>query len=350
MGYTPLGVPKNADKPDRLWLHILLFGLTVVSTMLAGAAWASHDPNELSNLQHGVTYSVLLLAFLSAHEFGHYFAARYHGVRVTLPFYIPMPLLWLMPFGTMGALIRIKDRITRRDVLFDVGVAGPLAGFVVCCAILIYGFANLPTFDYLTTIHPEYATPADIPSGGMTFGDNLLFSWFRSVVVPQGAFVPPMNEIYHYPFLCVGWFGLFVTALNMMPFGQLDGGHVLTALIGRRQRSIATVLWWVMFTAGVMALMGSVRLALLEPSPEAWVVALQRWLLPVLDRIQDHAPWLYMAGDMWLFWALLIRLVIKIPHPSMDDPQPLSPTRQLVGWLAIAILFLSFTPRPIFMG
>jgi membrane-associated protease RseP (regulator of RpoE activity) len=350
MGYTPLGVPKNADKPDRLWLHALLFGLTIVSTMLAGAAWASRDPNELSNITHGVTYSVLLLTFLSAHEFGHYFAARVHGVRVTLPFYIPMPLLWLMPFGTMGALIRIKERITRRDVLFDVGVAGPLAGFVVCCGILGYGFANLPDFTYLTTIHPEYATPADIPSTGMTFGENLLFAWFRSTFAPQGVFVPPMNEIYHYPFLCVGWFGLFVTALNMLPFGQLDGGHVLTALIGRRQRNVATILWWVMFGAGVMAMMGSVRMALLEPSPEPWVIALQQWFLPVLERINTVAPWLFKAGDMWLFWALLIRLVIKIPHPSMDDPQPLSPTRRVVGWLAMAILLLSFTPRPIFMG
>jgi len=350
MGYTPLTVPRHAERPDRLWLHALLFVLTFGSTMMAGAAWTSHDPNEISNVVHGFTYAALLMFFLSSHEFGHYFAARIHGVRVTLPFFIPMPLLWLMPFGTMGALIRIKDRIQQRAALFDIGIAGPLAGFVVCCGILAYGFATVPPFDYLVQIHPEYAVTGVVPSGGMSFGETLIFAAFRDVFAPAGAYIPPMNEVYHYPFLCVGWFGLFVTALNLLPFGQLDGGHILASLIGRRQAIVGRVLWWVLFGAGFFALAGSVRLLLDEPSPEGWVIGLQQTLLPVLDAIYAHAPWMYQAGELWLFWALLVRFVVKVEHPPVADPQPLSPMRTLLGWLSFVIFIVCFSPRPIFIA
>src|SRR5262249_53972272 len=154
---------------------------------------------------------------------------------VTLPFFIPVPPFTINPFGTMGAVIRIKSPWTSKRSLFDIGIAGPLAGLIVTIIILAVGMATLPGKEYLYTVHPDYRTMAKLPSDGFTLGSSLFFSWVRHLA-PHGAFVPPMNEIYHYPFLCVGWFGLFVTALNLIPVGQLDGGHILYALVGQHRQ------------------------------------------------------------------------------------------------------------------
>ncbi len=349
MGYTPVSgeaLPR-VGKRSPMWLHALLFVLTFASTMLAGTAWIGQNWLEVTNITHGLTYAVLLMLFLSAHEFGHYIAARRHGVDVSLPYFIPMPLLWLLPFGTMGAVIRTRQAIPSRTVLFDIGVAGPLAGFVVCLAILAVGFATLPPIDYLYQIHPEYRMNGMLTTG-MYFGDTIVFSVMRSVFAQGASFIPPMNEIYHYPFLCVGWFGLFVTALNMLPFGQLDGGHVLYALVGERQFRVARILWWCLFVAGMLSLLGVVQELLSEPSPEGFVIWLQHSILPALDAMKRTIPWIFTLGDGWLIWAILIRFVIRIPHPPVADDVPLSRTRKIVGWFAIVVLIVSFTPRMIY--
>ena len=327
--------------PQRYWLHGLLFVLSFASTMLAGAQWAGLAPseyNEITNWGVGLTYALLIMTFLTAHEFGHYIAARIHGVDATLPFYIPMPLIL---FGTMGAVIKTRSPIPNRRVLFDIGVAGPIAGFVVCLVILAIGFINVPPMESIYAIHPEYERTGFIPTSGMYFGDMFLFSFFRDVFVGQGAWSPPMNEVYHYPFLCVGWFGLFVTALNLAPFGNLDGGHVVYALLGgKKQRLIARSLWWPLFSLGVLSMVGVLDAILREPSPNGFVIWLQNVIGTPLSAMVDLVPWLFTIGEGWLLWALLIRFFIKIDHPELGDDEPLSRNRKIVGWASMLILVL----------
>jgi membrane-associated protease RseP (regulator of RpoE activity) len=350
MGYTPIAPEGIQRTPARssLWLHALLFVASFVCTMFAGAQWLMKDITEITNATYGITYALLIMSFLTAHEFGHYIAARKHGVDASLPYFIPMPFLNMLPFGTMGAVIRTRSPIRSRAVLFDIGVSGPLAGFVVCLIILAVGFLTLPPKEYLYSIHPEYMNLGGaIPTTGMYFGDTLTFSAFRALFADRG-FIPPMNEMYHYPFLCVGWFGLFVTALNMLPFGQLDGGHVLYALVGPWQHRIARGLWWTLFLAGVLSLLGEVQQALIGVPEDPLTLWLQQHLSPVLDPMVAQAPWLFALGSGWLMWALLIRFFIKIPHPVIEDPTPLSSGRAIVGWIAIAVLVLCFAPTSIY--
>ncbi|MCX6139313.1 MAG: site-2 protease family protein [Candidatus Kapabacteria bacterium] len=331
----------------RVLLHAGLFVATFVTCMMAGAQWMMKDPFVIENWSFGLTYALLVMSFLATHEFGHYFAARWHGIDATLPYFIPVPST-VMPFGTFGAVIRTKSPLQTRNALFDVGVSGPLAGFVVCMVILIVGIVTLPGPEYLYGIHPTYATLKEIPASGMTFGDTLLFSslrWAFSGIVT----LPPMNEIYHYPFLCVGWFGLFVTALNMLPFGQLDGGHVLYALLGKKQHAVARVLWWILFAFAIFSMLNIVYVLLAEPYAEPWIMWLQTNIYPQLGRMIETTPWLFHMGELWIFWMFLVRFVIKIDHAEIPDPAPLSPGRQVVGWLSIVMLIVSFSPRAIFI-
>ncbi len=162
MGYTNLQPPQqNYTSPEyeyarrrSSWvLPLGLFILTLFSTLMAGAAWAGQNFLEVTTWVSGVQYSLLILTFLASHEFGHYFAAKYHGVDATLPYFIPVPPLFL-PFGTAGAVIRTQSPIMSRKALFDIGVAGPIAGFVMCVIFLVIGFMTLPSQDFLFQIHP----------------------------------------------------------------------------------------------------------------------------------------------------------------------------------------------------
>ena len=337
--------PRQRKHKDRYWLHAFLFVLTFLSTMAAGAAWAGANPAEITNWGTGLTYALLILTFLSAHEFGHYIAARIHGVDATLPFYIPMPLIL---FGTMGAVIKTRSPIPNKRVLFDIGVSGPLAGFVVCLVILAIGFATLPSYEFIYGIHPEYRTLDGIPKTGMYFGDMVLFNVMGSLFY-QGGFWPPMNEVYHYPFLCVGWFGLFVTALNLAPFGNLDGGHVLYAMVGKWQHYAARVLWWVLFTFGVLSLFGMLNTLLEQPSANSFVIFFQRAFGDPLHSVVSTFPWLFRAGEGWLLWALFIRFLIGVEHPAVPDPEPLDRTRMIIGWGSILILMLSMPTEIIYI-
>ncbi len=327
--------------PDRYWLHALLFLLTFGSTMMAGAQWAGLPADqftEITNWGVGFTYALLIMTFLTAHEFGHYIAARLHGVDATLPYYIPMPFIL---FGTMGAVIRTRTPIPNRRVLFDIGVAGPLAGFVVCLVILGFGFTHLPPMESIYAVHPEYRSLGAIPETGMYFGNTILFAFFRNVFGQVAGWIPPMNEFYHYPFLNVGWFGLFVTALNLAPFGNLDGGHVLYALVGGRwQRRVARVLWYVLFILGVLSLLGMIDSYLRIPSPNGFVVFLQSLIGEPLAWAVDQAPLLFSVGEGWLLWALLIRFVIKVDHPEIPGEEGLDLKRKVIGWAAMLILVL----------
>jgi membrane-associated protease RseP (regulator of RpoE activity) len=339
-------------KKDKLWLHALLFVATCVSCIVAGTVWAAKDPLDVSNWQYGITYAVLIVSFLTAHEFGHYFAARYHKVEATLPFYIPMPLLFAPFFGTLGAVIRTRSAIPNRKVLFDIGVSGPIAGFVMCLLFLIIGFMTLPGKEYLYSIHPEYLSQGgQIPTFGLLFGDTLLYHFLEAVFAKPFAFIPPMNEMYHYPFLCVGWFGLFVTSLNLLPMGQLDGGHITYAMFGAKvQGIIARVLWVLMIIIGGGAFYEMAFRYFHIDRPEQLYTFLQTVLLPVLYFLKTYVPWLFLGWSGWLLWALIIKFFVKFDHPPVEDNAPLDTKRMVIGWLAILIFVVSFCYNGIYEG
>ncbi len=348
----PASAAADLPKPtgSRLVINIALFILTFISTIIAGTAWAVKNPWEIENWQYGVMYGSLLMLFLTAHEFGHYIAARRHGVLASLPYFLPMPLIFLSPFGTFGAFIRTKSPILSRRALFDIGASGPLAGFVVCLAILITGLLTLPPIDYLYAIHPDYmVSGGTMPQLGLRFGDTLLLPALQAIFASPSGFMPPMNEIYHYPFLCVGWFGMFVTALNMLPFGQLDGGHILYAMFGKHQRRIASVAWWLIVALGMGGVFGELSEILKTNSPDTFYTFLQSVLSPVFEAIRRIAPWYFEGWNGWLFWAAIGRLLIKLPHPPVEDDAPIGIKRMILGWLAILAFVLSFSYNGIIM-
>jgi membrane-associated protease RseP (regulator of RpoE activity) len=318
---------------QRIWLHLSLFLLTLYSTTLAGVVWLGKDPFELTNFHFGLEYSLLLLLFLSAHEFGHFIAARIHGVDVTLPYYIPFPGMMMgfpVNFGTFGAVIRTRQRIPSRSIIFDIGVAGPIAGFVVCVIILAVGFATLPGTEYLQSIHPGYPLVQGIPGSQLFFGKTLLYSFMEKMFANPHGFIPPMSEMYHYPLLCVGWFGLFVTALNLLPVGQLDGGHLMYGLFPRRIHriiGIATVCFLALLSLPeiILQLAGNPT-----PSYLAW---LEQIAIP--------------GGSSWIFWVIMILFIIKLRHPAPVDESPMDLKRKIIGVLTIIIFVLSFTPSPL---
>jgi membrane-associated protease RseP (regulator of RpoE activity) len=318
---------------QRIWLHLSLFILTLYSTTLAGVAWRGYDPFELTNFGYGLEYSLLLLLFLSSHEFGHFIAARIHGVDVTLPYYIPFPgaMMGIMPnFGTFGAVIRTRQRIPSRSIIFDIGVAGPIAGFIVCIIILAIGFATLPGIEYLQAIHPDYPLMPIRAGGELYFGKTLLYSFMEKVFANGSGYIPPMSEMYHYPMLCVGWFGLFVTALNLLPVGQLDGGHLMYGMFSKRVHRIIGIT-----AASILALLSIPELIISLagdslPKSLAW-----------LDRIAIP------GGSSWIFWVVMIVFVIKFRHPAAIDESPMDMKRKIIGILTIIVFVLSFTPSPI---
>ncbi|MGH2574209.1 MAG: site-2 protease family protein [Ignavibacteria bacterium] len=300
------------------FVNIILFILTFFTTTLAGVGWFNLDPYNLKNFPLGLTYSVLILFVLTCHEFGHYFAAKLHKVETTLPFYIPFPFLFLNPFGTMGAVIRMRSPSRTRKALFDIGIAGPVAGFIATLGILIWGLTHLPPLEYIYQIHPEYQVTG-IPTSGFSFGQTLLYWGLGELFAGSpDVFLPPMNEIYHYPFLCVGWFGLFITALNLLPVGQLDGGHITYALLGEKHKVVARIFFGIILLMGLMGLL-----------PFAGINFLANYGL-----------------FNWLIWSLLIFFVIRIDHPPIDDPEPVDFKRKLWGVFGLFMFVTSFTPAP----
>lgn len=328
-------------------IPLILFLITVGTTTIAGTSWAGKSYFEITNWQYGITYSLLLMAFLSAHEFGHYFASRYHKVDASLPYFLPMPFVLLSPFGTFGAFIKTREPISNRKALFDIGVAGPLAGFAVCLVILIIGMTNLPSKDYLYSIHPEYMmNGGEIVSHGLYFGTTLLYEFFASIFVRPGEFLPPMNEIYHYPFLCVGWFGMFVTALNMLPIGQLDGGHIIYAMFGKHQRIISRVFWWMLLVIGMGSL---VELALVFLEKQVYYFAPESGILDVFAWLKTHGKWYFELWNGWLFWVIVTRFIMKLNHPPTQYSQPIGRNRMIVGYISIVIFILSFSLKGIYI-
>jgi membrane-associated protease RseP (regulator of RpoE activity) len=232
-----------------------------------------------------LSFSFPLLAILFAHEMGHYLMCRRYGIDASPPYFIPFPSL----VGTMGAFIRIREPFRTKTQLFDVGVAGPIAGFVVALPILVYGMAH------------TRVNPGPIEGGTLIFHYPLLVTILQKLLL--GSTFTSMDVIEH-PAFVAGWFGLFVTALNLVPIGQLDGGHALYAIAGRHTRKI---------------------------------------VLPLLAVVVGLG--FKFAG--WWFWAALL-LIMGIRHPRLvDEDAPLDPRRKAVAAVILAMFVLCFTPIPI---
>jgi membrane-associated protease RseP (regulator of RpoE activity) len=319
----PTNPSSKVKKKDNYLIHIGLFIVTFITTTLAGVQWTTGalGPYELETLLKGLPYSISIMLIISFHEFGHYFAAKYHKIRVTLPYYIPFPPTpYFINFGTMGAVIRTRQRIYSRKAMFDIGVAGPIAGFVVCLAILIYGFTHVQGIDYILSIHPDYLEP-EFGKGGLqlVFGDSILFAALRELFTSPDSFFPPMTEIYHYPYLCTGWFGLLITSMNMIPVGQLDGGHISYTMFGDdNSYKLSVIAFLFLFIFG---------------------------LIGIVDTTMEFGLGIGWSG--WLFWSLILYFVIKLKHPPVPDPVPLNKGRMIVGYIALLIFIISFSPAPI---
>ncbi len=288
----------DVSERTRSGVNLLLFALTVLSTLAAGCLVNGSFPFVTFNpflqplrLLDGVPFSFTLLAILGTHEFGHYFTARYHGASVSLPFFIPAPPPIFL-FGTMGAVIRMRSPARDRNSLFDIAVAGPLAGLVVAVPALLLGLS----WSKLGMLLPEHS--------GLTFGDSLLMralTWLVFGSIPAGM------DVFVHPVALAGWVGLFVTALNLFPVGQLDGGRIAYALFGpwHRQVSIATFV-------GLMA----------------------------LGAVFRSANWIVFAG--------LILLLMGFHHPPpLDDLTPVSRRRYVLGVGCLILLILLIPPVPI---
>ena len=361
-------------------LHIGLFLITLVTTTLAGIELTRgsidllpldvlglRGPALWTELARGLWFALPFLGVLSVHEFGHYFTARYNRVRASLPYYIPFP----MGLGTFGAIIRIKDRIYSRREFFDIGLAGPLAGFVASVPLLIYGFTHLPPLTYLFSIHPEYARfGADYaqhvyPPGtqGLTLAKPLLYQFLETTFADPTR-LPHPNELMHYPVLLAGALSLFFTALNLLPMGQLDGGHILYGLMGRRRfnQLVPGLFVGFIFYAG---------LGLFTPHSgwEVWLyggpvyagyLALIFWRVLPRPRqglllaagiwaaqVACTAAWPAATGNPgWLIFGLLLGRLTGIYHPPAPNERPLDRGRQVLGWVMVAIFVLCFTPSP----
>ena len=332
---TPVTLRAKLDRvlgPQRLWLHIVLFIVAYFTTIVAGVQWRGiGDVFDLTNLHFGFTYATFIMLFLTSHEFGHFIAARIHGVDATLPFYIPFPgfAYGSINFGTLGAVIRTRSRVPSNKIMFDIGVAGPIAGFIMCIITLAIGFATLPGIEYLQHIHPGY--PNELHQPGvieLSFGKMLFYTFMEKVFANSNGYVPPMTEVYHYPMLCAGWFGLFVTALNLLPVGQLDGGHLTYTLLGKSlHKRLGQFTSLVLFSISLPA---------------------------ILVAYWDGAPsWLRLisvqGGETWFLWAIITTFVIKFRHPPTGDEGPLDLRRRIIGYITIGIFILCFTPSPLVM-
>lgn len=318
---------EKTEVKKKIWIHIFLFIITFFTTTLAGMEWTtgSMGPYQLRSLLIGLPYSISILFILASHEFGHYFAAKYHKVKATLPYFIPLPSFsgLFLNFGTMGAVIRTKTAIPNNKAMFDIGVSGPIAGFVASLIVLIYGFTHLPGPEYILAIHPDYFS-ASYGSNGLSlaFGDTLLFSLLRNILTSGAQFVPPMSEVYHYPYLCVGWFGLFVTSMNMIPVGQLDGGHIVYSMFGPLRHNIIAKI-----SMGILVVLGLLGLA------------------------ESFFNWGFSLGwTGWIFWALVLLLVIKFKHPPVMEFHQLDTKRMIIGYVSLFMLLLSFSPSPIMLS
>ncbi len=269
------------QKKQNIKLHVLLFVLTIGTTYMValgdgplGALW----------------YSLGIITILLTHEMGHYVMAKRHGIPATLPYFIPIPL---PPFGTMGAIIKMEGRIPDRRALFDVGVAGPLAGLVMIIPAIVIGLRLSPVVELNA-----------LGNDTITLGDSLLFSFLARISI--GSLLPGQDVVLH-PLAFAGWVGLLVTALNLLPVGQLDGGHIMYALFWKRSKILSTIFYAIFLFICLF----------------------------------------YYVG--WFLFVIVLAFVRRHP-PTTNDGLPLDTKRKVLGIFALIVFILAFTPVPFGFG
>ena len=289
----PPSPPPPPPPAPRVFVPLVLFIVTVATTVIAGALYQGADIiNYPGQVLRGVPFSAALLVVLGTHELGHFLASRRHGVHTTLPMFIPAPPIPPL-IGTFGAVIRIKTPITTKNALVDIGAAGPLAGFVAALFVTAWGLR-------LSSIYPQAAHTGT----ALGLGSSLIFQ------VLSYFFVGPMPEgfdVFLHPMAFAGWIGFFVTAMNLMPMGQLDGGHMIYALMGP---------WHRVFSMLMVA------------------------LLVVLG---------FFTWPGWFIWAALIS-IIGLWHPPVEDHYaPMDLRRKATSMAAIIVFILTFIPTPFYI-
>lgn len=293
----------DLPRQPRVWLNVLLFGLTLVSTFFVGLTWSlsylhadllAGGPLELPPrafleppvLLLSLAYTAALMIILVGHEMGHYLTCRRYGLAATLPYFIPAPTL----IGTLGAFIKIRSPIRHKSHLFDIGANGPLVGFALALPALFAGLAF------------SKVVPALPTEGAIVFGEPLVFDLLENLFFTGAG---GGTDIVLHPIAFAGWVGILVTSLNLLPLGQLDGGHIAYALIGPRTRHLSRAL------VGVFVVMGVV----------------------------------FWVG--WFLWAAVM-IVLGLKHPHLiDEDTPLSPQRRALSLVVLLIFILSFIPDPV---
>jgi membrane-associated protease RseP (regulator of RpoE activity) len=339
LGFNPERPPERVSERDparpsdpppegaiRYRTSSILFVLTVLSVFFAGAEWVGSryllNPRPTSALEaisavirlmpHGWIFAVPLMVILLAHEFGHFIAARIHRVPASLPYFLPLPLLSI--FGTLGAVILMPARIRSRNALLDIGAAGPLAGMVIALPVMAIGL--------------EHSELIRLTGAGMQEGQSLLYLLMKRMFVGE---IPAGYDVNLHPTAIAGWAGFLITMINLLPVGQLDGGHIAYALFDERQNRFAR---WIGF--GMLALFAyNLGFFLLKAvGPKA--------TLGVGDALGNSSFWV-----VWFLFTrvLLLRLSGGVNHPP-TEPGELSPGRKAIAWLSLILFVLLFMPTP----
>ncbi len=280
-----IGLPTVIKPTPSNWvINLVLFIATILATLFTGAAYEG-----TLNILEGWPFSLSIMAILTAHEFGHYFAALYHEVSVTLPYFIPLP--FLSPIGTLGAFIRLKAPAKNKRVLLDIGAAGPLAGLVIAIPVLFYGLA---TSEVGPPTGPHYLE-----------GNSILYLVMKLVVfgqiLPSNGLDVSLNQV-----AWAGWVGLLVTSLNLIPVGQLDGGHVTYVLFGKKAKQFY---WPVIIALGILAI--------------------------------------FTQTLTWVIWIGMLYFLGRVHAEPLDDVTPLDSRRRMIAIITFLIFFLTFVPIPI---
>ncbi len=305
-----LTFPRTAVLNPRLALHIALLAITLLTTTVVGVALAhsfqarqavtldrytevlSALPSHPGVLWDGLAFSLTLLTILMAHELGHYLACRYYGIDASLPYFLPFP----SPIGTLGAFIRIRSPIYTRRALFDVGVGGPLAGFAFLVPALLVGLMN------------SKVVPGAANQGDLQFGVSAI-QWLLAKAVFPGV---PSSDILLHPVARAAWVGIFATALNLVPIGQADGGHLLYAFTSKHHRLLSRVFAVMLFPFGFFI------------PPNSWTV----W------------------PSTWAVWPMVLA-IFALKHPVICDTTPLGRTRGMLGVAALLVFLLTFMFVPV---
>jgi len=293
-------------------IHIVLFVLTVFTTFATGLSFGGTVLSALA-------FSGALLFILGSHEMGHYFYGRKYGVDITPPYFIPAPPI-ISPIGTFGAFIKIKSPISTRKALFDIGIAGPLAGILASVPVLIIGIKLSTIVDIAGSAGEQ----------GLTLGSPLIFSFFSGIFIGK---IPEGKDLFLHPVAFAGWVGLFVTALNLIPSGQLDGGHIVYSLFSKKTHRIVSI---AMIALLIIFGIGTEPLFLLSQRLTGTGAG------ELLSRLPEFEGW-----PGWILWAVLLTFMGTKHPPTIHDEGELDTGRKLLGFIALLIFIGCISPVPI---